>query len=206
MNREKLITPDVLSLVGCTSAAGQLAALAIPVLCLAEPTAWFAGFPQASVVIGYISDALCLALLALISMLCPWCHEVLVAGRGSPVTRFLSLPIGLFGLFLLLDTAYSALTQYALLTNRDLVTLGLSLGLSFTVILNINNIAAAPLWLRISLAVAGVCYIGCVLSIGIIPLLLPFTLLKLVSALLLAKPLSMLRRNATRIASLPESD
>lgn len=205
MNRERLIAPDVLRLVSRTAGAGQLAALLIPVLCLAEPAAWFAGFPGVSMIIGCISDALCLALLALISMLCPWCHEVLVAERGSPVTRFLSLLTGLFGLFLLLDTIYSAFTQYDLLTNRDLATLGLSLGLSFTVIININNIAAAPLWLRLSLAVAGVCYIGCVLCIGIIPLLLPFTLLKLVSALLLAKPLAILRRNAPRIASLPES-
>lgn len=205
MNRERLIALDTLRLVGYTAGAGQLAALLIPVLCLAEPAAWFAGLLGVSMVIGYISDALCLALLAFISMLCPWCHEVLVAGRGSPITRFFSLPIGLFGLFLLLDTIYSTLTQYDLLTNRDLMTLGLSLGLSFTVIININNIAAAPLWLRISLAVAAVCYIGCALSIGIIPLLLPFTLLKLASALLLAKPLGILRRNATRIASLPES-
>lgn len=206
MNREQLISPDVLRLVSYAAAAGRLLALVIPVLCLAEPLAWYAGFPPASVLFGYISDALCLILLALISILCPWCHEVLVAKRGSPITRFLSLLIGFFGLLLLLNSLYAGMTGCDLSPDPELVALGLSIGLSFTLLININNIAAAPLWMRICLPLACICYIGCAFTIGIIPLLLPFTLAKLLAALLLAKPLALLHRNAPRIASLPESD
>lgn len=206
MNRQRLIEPSFLRIVGCAGASGELLAIAIPILCILEPLAWFVGFPGASVIIGYASDAMSLLLLGLLGMLCPWCHEVLTARRGSVATRYLSLLLGVFGWWLFLDTLFGSIARISLLTHREFITLSLPLGLLFTLIVNINNIAAAPLRMRISLPLACLFYLGLAFTIGIIPLLLPFTLFKAAAAALLISPLAVLRRNAPRIASLPEDE
>lgn len=128
-----------------------------------------------------------------------WCHQVLLAGRGAFVTRWVLLLLSFFAVLHPVCTGYTVLTGKGLLVNQFLLPAVLNVALASCVVLNGGRMAAAPLRLRLRIWLFAAALLGRYVF-GMTPLILPFDLLLVWSAW---KPLRLLSGYAPLIVSLP---
>ena len=144
-------------------------------------------------------------LLAVLSLLSAWCHHVLLAGRGSDITRWLA-NLGIFmGGLVLVCSLYAAVTFERLLPRQDDVALMLITLLLFTALFNLPRMAAAPAGRRAAVVLAPLLLL--LVELTDMPMaLLPNAVFKLAAAALLFPQLRRLRQVAPLIVSMPERD
>ncbi len=190
------------ALLALLCAAGALLEIGLAQLAVAQSSlSWL----NAAIFCGTTSQ-LCLSLLtSALALLTPWCHQVLLAGRGNALTQWLAW----FGALIALPVAASALVAAA--TRVPLLPGQLDLQLLILVLLlaiaafNLPRMAAAPAWMRAALVASPALLIGALITDA--PLLLPYGAgLKVLAAALLFLPLRRLRRFAPRIIGMPERD
>lgn len=109
----------------------------------------FFGMVGAGIVFGKASDLLLNIFIALLSILGCWCHQVLLAGRGTGFTRFLCVFAIIMACLMLLCESYTLFTDKLLLVKQMQTPIIVSTILFATTLINIPNMAAAPLRLRI---------------------------------------------------------
>lgn len=139
-------------------------------------------------------------------LLAPWCHDVLLAKRGSKATRFLSRLALIFALFLLFCASYTLATDRLLLIRQEEIPLWLSCLLLTILLCNLPNMAAAPLRWQILLVLFPLLSLACPLTgmTGSLPWDLLSQAFGLCSCLIGSILLTRLSRLAPHLAGLPE--
>lgn len=145
-----------------------------------------------SKVLRHVLAAMLLAGLYLLSM---WCHNVLLAGRGLVVTRWLLLFLLPFALLYPVCVLYTALSGKLILANQFLLPAVLYPASVVFFVVNWPCMVAASLRLRVALILFGLCLVGqYVLGGSFLQLCLPcFSFV----------PLCRLARLAPLVVSLP---
>lgn len=100
---------------------------------------------------SYLSHMLMLSELLLLSLLAPWCHNVLLAKRGMSVTRCISVFCTVMGLIMLVCEGYTLVTGHVLLVKQAQTPFFICTALLLCIMFNLGNMAVAPLKWRISI-------------------------------------------------------
>ena len=146
-------------------------------------------------------DILITVELLLLSILAPWCHTVLLAGRGLTLTRALSYFCTAMGLIMLVCEAYYIITGTVLMVRQGQTPYFITTVLLLCTLFNQPNMAAAPLRWRITLPLFFLFLLFTIITLGIFPYL---TTLSLVLSALLGYPhLKRLAAAAPLIISMP---
>ncbi len=179
-----------------------LAAALLSLLCIG---AFVLALPELGMLCGTLSQFMGRLLVVVLALLVPWCHYVLLAGRGGDVSRWLAC----FGIFLggvvLVCSSYTAFSFELLLPRQDDVVLMLLVLMLFVALLNQPRMVAASAWRRAGIVLAPLLLLFVELS-DMPALLLPNAVLKLLAAALLFPLLRRLRQIAPLIISMPERD
>lgn len=142
-----------------------------------------------------LSQLLYALLLPCLYVTAIWCHEVLLAGRGLGLTRWMLLFLLLFSFLCPVCEIYTAVTGKLLLLNQFILPPVLATAPAAAVVMNWGCMTAAPLRLRVLLVLFGGALVLSYLASGsLVLLLLP---------LVAWKPLRALARYAPLVASLP---
>lgn len=203
MRGEFLIFPVVKGFVARLSGCALGCGLASAAAAAAELALAPLGFVPAALFAGQASSLLFALFLSGVSLLAPWCHEVLLARRGWGLTRFLLAMGALMGLFLLAGVVYALLTGTPLFLRQGELPLMISLLLLVCMLANMPLMAAAPLRRRVRLA----CFALVLLATAITdaPILVALNdMCRILAVLLAFSPLLTLRRAAPLIVSLPD--
>ncbi len=148
------------------------------------------------------ASLLCLRLLIVsLALLAPWCHQVLLAERGSFITGWLCWFGACIALPALASAVCAALASAPLLVGQDDLLLLILIILQASTLFNVPRMAAASLWQRTAIGAAPAILIIAFICGGI-PLI--STAFKVLAAALLFLPLRALRRFAPRIVGMPE--
>ncbi len=189
------------AVAGLAGLAAAVAAACAGLSLLANALLWL-GLPQYAMPCGSMSQLMARLLVVGISLLAPWCHNVLLAGRGGDITRWLA-GFGVYlGLLVLICSLYTAFSFELLLPRQDDVVLMLLTLLLAVAVFNLPRMAAASVWRRASIVLAPPLLIAVELT-DIPPLLLPNAAFKLLAAALLLPQLRQLRAFAPRIIGMP---
>lgn len=143
-------------------------------------------------------------LLATLSAL--WCHEVLLARRGSAFTRMAGIFTAFLSLLWLASTLYSTLTGALLFIRQQELPIWIMTLLLASILFNLPNMAAAPLRWRILLLLYPLTHLLASIlgSVRTLPSLLAGDTLSTLSGLAAALLLLKLSRLAPRIVSMPK--
>ncbi len=142
-------------------------------------------------------------LAVVLSLLAPWCHSVLLAGRGNDITRWLAWFCVYLGGLILVCTLYTALTFELLLPRQDDVLLMLFTLMLSILLFNLPRMVAASVRCRTALILALLMLTAAELTELPALILLPNAAFKIAAAALLVPLLLQLRRLAPRIISMP---
>lgn len=151
-------------------------------------------------IFGDISDNLMSLTIALLSIPILWCHDVLLAKRGTVFTRFMCVFSIILSVLLWICTLYTLCTQTLLLPKQSELTLIIPSIYFLATIFNIQNMAAAPLKLKIMILSFFVLLLATAIFLVIPPVSL---LLKLILTCLGLPLLTKLKQTAPLIISLP---
>ncbi len=163
----------------------------------------FFGIVDAGIVFGKASDLLLNIFLALLSVLTCWCHHVLLARRGAGATRFLcAFAIVMACLMLICDT-YTLFTDEILLAKQRQTPLIISTILLAATLINIPNMAAAPLKQRIFVPLFAFCVFAACLTTVAPPICLIFKVILLSIGIPLLRKLQQI---APLIISMPPKE
>ncbi len=202
MKDEFLIFPLVRSLISRLAGCARVCALAAAATAVAELVLAPLGFIPAALFAGQTSSLLFALFLSSVSLLAPWCHEVLLAHRGRGFSRFLLMLGGMLGLLLLAGQICFLLTGQLMLLRQGEIPLMISLLLLVCIWINIPLMAAAPLLLRLRLAVFPLMLLATAVTDD--PSLVAINDIgRILTVLLVTSPLLRLKRVAPRIVSLP---
>ena len=160
------------------------------------------GFLPLGIFSAVLSDLMYDVLFILLSILTPWCHNVLVAGRGHHLTRFLSGFTTIMGGIYLVCIIYSLIVGEKLLIKQDICPTLISLFILICTLTNLNNLAAASFKLRTRLTCFCLCLLGAGITLGVLPLIC--LVFKIACYFLGYKLLYTLEQVAPRIISMPE--
>lgn len=160
------------------------------------------GMLMAAVLCGYGSILFPLVAVTCLGPLAAWCHQVLPAGRGSLFTRFFT-QLGAFLSVLIPVCAVYTLAMHELLLARQAeIPLYITTIIFFAVLINLPNIKAAPISLRVQLVLFPLFLLASML-VEPIPLQTCSALLATAAGFY---PLRLLASTAERIVSLPEKE
>ena len=151
-------------------------------------------------VFGDISDNLMSLTIALLSIPVLWCHDVLLAKRGTVFTRFMCVFSIILSVLLWICTLYTLCTQTLLLPKQSELTLIIPSIYFLATIFNIQNMAAAPLKLKITVLSFFLLLLATAISLALPPVSLLF---KLIITCLGVPLLTKLKQTAPLIISLP---
>ena len=174
-------------------------------LALAEPALLVLQLPLAGILSGMGSTVLLYTGLSLLAILTAWAHTVLLAGRGSVITRWLMWVGALLSPLAPICWCYSMFTGKLLLYRQTELPYILTTLLLLTAVINIPRMAAAPWQLQVRL-VALPLLLLLALSFDAPGLILVSTAFKLLAATLASNPLRQFANAAPRIISLPPRD
>ncbi len=196
------IYPAVKRAVAWLSGLAATFALAAAALSLLALACFCLGATQAGAYAAGMSQFISRLVVVVVSLLTPWCHNVLLAGRGGDITRWLA-GFGVYlGLLVLVCSAYTAFSFELLLPRQDDVALMLLTLLLAITLFNLPRMAAASPWLRAGIVLTPLLLL--LVELTDLPLLLlPNALLKLLAAALLFPLLRRLRAFAPRIIGMP---
>lgn len=125
-----------------------------------------------SVCTYFLSQLLYALLLPCLYVSATWCHEVLLAGRGLVVTRWLLLFLLFFSFLYPVCEIYTAVTGKLLLLNQFILPPVLITALVAAVVMNWGCMIAAPLRLRVLLVLFGGALVLSYLAAGSVAVLL----------------------------------
>lgn len=168
---------------------------------LMEPVLLFVFKLPQGLLLGMVSDQMLNLFVALSSLLAFWCHNTLLAGRGTGFTRFLSGFAIFMSVILVICSIYTICTNELLLTKQSQTPVFVAVILFLSVIINMSNMAAASLKLRITVSVFLFCLMVAVLTTVIPMICLVF---KIITACLGIPLLRRLQHVAPLIISMPE--
>lgn len=160
---------------------------------------------SAALLCGGAASMLLLACAACLGPLGAWCHLVLVAGRGSAFTRFLTQIGAFLSLLLPVCMAYSLAMKEPLLAREAEIPLYICLILLVATLINLPNTKAASIPLRALAAALPLFLLGAFLTdvSGLLPIRAACAMLAAACAYM---PLRKLAATAERIVSLPEKE
>lgn len=147
MNDQWLIFPIVRNIIARMARLAADTAVAVPGLMAIAMLLMLLLPDSAAMLPGtcYLAAELCFYLhMALLFITVLWCHEVLLAERGSALTRYLLILGSLFGVIQLVCQLYTLLTSELLLPRQGELSLILWVLLFSSIVINIGNMAAAP--------------------------------------------------------------
>ncbi len=160
---------------------------------------------SAALLCGGAASMLLLAGVACLGPLGAWCHLVLVAGRGSAFTRFLTQIGAFLSLLIPVCMAYSLAMKEPLLAREAEIPLYICLILLVATLINLPNMKAASIPLRALAAALPLFLLGAFLTdaSGLLPIRAACAMLAAACAYM---PLRRLAATAERIVSLPEKE
>ena len=204
MEIEYHIFPFVKQGVAKIATAARFSLAAAAVCSVACTLCWALG-SGVGVLFYCLTELMMAAELLLLSILAPWCHTVLLAGRGLTLTRALSYFCTAMGLIMLVCEAYYIITGTLLMPRQGETPYFIITALLLCTLFNLPNMAAAPLRWRITLPLFLLFLLFSIITSGIFVGVLPFlsaTSLA-VSALLGYPHLRRLAATAPLIISMP---
>lgn len=151
----------------------------------------------------FIADSLLYLHLALLPFIMLWCHEVLPAGRGFTLTRYLLFLAAFNGVLLLVCESYLAVTGGLLLARQAEIPAFIWVVVLCSFLFNLGNLSAAPAKWKWLYGLYLFLLLPALLIAGT-PLLLPGAVCKILVAAAGSPLLQALARLAPRIVSLPE--
>lgn len=198
---EYLIFPAVKSTVavlaqvtaGLYIAAALFWSVGLALLCGA-PHCW----PESFFVIAVLEELATATALPCLYLLALWSHQVLLAGRGMTVTRWVLLSLLFFAFLHPVCVGYALLTGAPLLVNQFLLPAVLYTVLPCIVLFNLFRMAALPLRCRALLLLFSLSLLGQYILQGSFLILLP--------PCFGWAPLRLLGHYAPRIVSLPPKE
>ena len=212
MNDEWLIYPGVKRAAAVLARAALVCMLAAAVCAPAEiACSMLAAAVQsqallsAALLCGAAASVLLLAAVACLGPLAAWCHLVLVAGRGSAFTRFLTQIGAFLSLMIPACAVYTVVAGEPLLARQAEIPPYVCLILLISVLINLPNMKAAPVKLRALAALLPLFMLGATLT-DVDGLLAIRTVCTLAAAACAWMPLRALSATAERIVSLPERE
>lgn len=116
--------------------------VACAVSAVAELLLYLVGAMEAGIFCGLISGVLFTLVLSISTLLAFWCHHVLLAGRGSSITRWLCLAACIMCCIMLTCEVYSLLFHEPLLVRQQESPFIIWAMLLFAFLINFNNMAA----------------------------------------------------------------
>ena len=160
---------------------------------------------SAALLCGGAASMLLLAGVACLGPLAAWCHLVLLAGRGTAFTRFLTQIGAFLSLLIPVCMAYSLAMKEPLLAREAEIPLYICLILLLSTLINLPNMKAAPVSLRMLAAALPLFLLGAFLTdeSGLLPIRSACAMLAAACAYM---PLRKLVATAERIVSLPEKE
>lgn len=212
MNDQWLIYPGVKRVAAvlaraalvCTLAAAVCAPLEI-VFSMLAAAVQSAFLLSAAVLCGAAASILLLAAATCLGPLAAWCHLVLVAGRGSAFTRLLTQIGAFLSLLVPVCMAYAFITGEPLLARQAEIPLYICLIILASVLINLPNVKAASVRLRVVMPLVPLFLLGAFLT-DADGLLAIRTACALLAAACAWMPLRLLSATAERIVSLPERE
>lgn len=199
---EYLIFIPVKRFIACVARISRYLLTASLVLGLLAIALYIIGFFYIGIISELLSDLMFDILFVLLSILTPWCHNVLLACRGHHLTRMLASFTTIMGGIYLTCVVFTLFTGERLLIKQDLSPLFISLFIITCVLTNLNHMAAAPLKLRTRLSLFCLSLLGVGLTLGILPLV--SLVFKAACFFLGYKLLYQLEKVAPRIISMPD--
>ncbi len=154
---------------------------------------------------GALSGVLSKLLAAVLCLLSPWCHTVLLAGRGFDVTRWLTWFLAVAGLAILACLLEMFVSPKPFLSHpENLPPMALIL-MSVIAAFNLPRMAAAPLGWRVAIVAAPALLLAAnVADLPVFLLMLAAAALKLAAAFALLPLMRALGHAAPLIVSLPD--
>lgn len=212
MNDEWLIYPGVKRAAAVLARAALVCMLVAAICAPAEiACAMLAAVVQsqtmlsAALLSGAAASMLLLAAVTCLGPLAAWCHLVLVAGRGSMFTRFLTQLGAFIALLIPICTVYTMIAGEPLLARQMEIPPYICLIILVAVLINLPNMKAAPVKLRVLAALLPLFLLGAFLT-DVDGLLAIRTACVLAAAACGWMPLRTLSATAERIVSLPERE
>lgn len=212
MNDEWLIYPGVKRAAAVLARTALVCMLAAAVCAPAEIClSMLAGAVQgrallsAALLCGAAASVLLLAAVACLGPLAAWCHVVLLAGRGSLFTRFLTQIGAFIALLAPVCTVYTLAAGQPLLARQAEIPLYVCLIVFAAALVNQPNMKAAAVRLRVLVPLVPLFLLGAFLTDveGLLPIR---TACLLLAAACAYAPLRLLSATARRIVSLPERE
>lgn len=145
MSENWYIFPLVKQIVSKLSALCGNLIIACAVAAVAELLFYFIGSIEAGIFCGLISGVLFTLVICLTTLLTFWCHHVLLAARGSSITRWMSLAACIMCGIMLTCEVYSMLFHEPLLIRQQESPFIIWAMLLFILIINFNNMVALSL-------------------------------------------------------------
>lgn len=204
MNENTLILPGVRRAVSLLAAACRYTLITGAALSIAELLLLLlAGFLVPGLVCGFLSRLSVPIAVALLGLVIPWCHTVLLAERGWVLTRYLSLCTAVFALLYPLSDLWLFITGSPLIANHGLLpVVCCALWLVFS-LLNLGHMAAARWHLQLRIVLIPILILIIIIT-DLPELLIICSVFKLLLLLAAGGPLRMLADAAPRIISLPD--
>ena len=204
-DEDMLILPAVKGSVGKLAAAARIGLMICALLSVAEISFFSTAYTTVGVACGVLSSFVLNLELFMLSLLALWCHEVLLLERGYGFTRFMGYLAAFFSVLCPICMLYTSCTGTLLLLNQSLLPFIACMLLLLIHLINLPNMEAASLLLRIRLGAFPI------LTMLIFIFDQPGTLLfagigKVLLLLLLAQPLRQLADIAPRVISMPPTE
>ena len=156
----------------------------------------------AAVLCGYGTVLFPLVAVTCLGPLAAWCHLVLPSGRGSIFSRFFTQLGAFLSLLIPICAVYAIVMHESLLARQAEIPLYITAIVFFASLINLPNIKAAPVPLRL-LVVLFPLFLLASMLVEPIPLQAAFSLLATAAGF---HPLRLLASTAERIVSLPEKE
>lgn len=160
------------------------------------------GVLMAAVLCGYGSILFPLVAVTSLGPLAAWCHLVLPAGRGSNFTRFFTQLGAFLSVLIPVCAVYALVMHEPLLARQAEIPLYITAIIFVAVLINLPNIKAAPIPLRVQLVLFPL-FLLASMMVEPIPLQACFALLATAAGFY---PLRLLASTAERIVSLPDKE
>lgn len=144
MNEEWYIYPAVRKLISKLAILCRVLAISCAVLAVAEIVLLIAGAIPPALFCGAASQIFFFLMFTGLTILLRWCHYVLLAGQGMPVTRFLTLVGVIMGVIMLVCELYTLIMHEPLLIRQHEAPLLIWIIFFSTVTINYNRAATAP--------------------------------------------------------------
>lgn len=199
---ELCILPTVRRYISLSAYALRYVLIFSAIMSLTEIAFLIAGLAIPGLLCGILGKIAIPLSVALLGILLPWGHAVLLAERGWAITRYLLLSLSLLALLYPFLDVWALLNGHPLLHNQALLAPTLYALWFLTAIANFGFMAAAPLTLQLRIVALPLLLMGVHLT-DYPDLLMLHAVLKIALAAAVSQPALMLAKTAPLIISMP---